>query len=198
MYALLYFLTNAFDLLGAFVICVYVTTPYVLIPIAVLSYSANLLRKYFLKTQREVTRFQQSTNSPVVSGLISTISGLSTIRAFKKESYFSEGQHNFYDVNKRVRLTKNGVKNWFANTLAYLCFMISMPCIAYCMFISEPDPAVMGLLMAYALTLTYNASRLILYQTDVETKLVSAERLYTFMAIQPEENSNNNWSPEEE
>jgi ATP-binding cassette, subfamily C (CFTR/MRP), member 1 len=134
MYCLLYFLTNTFDLLGAFAICVYATSPFILIPIIVLAYLANLLRRYFMKTQREVTRFQQSTNSPIVSGLLSTVSGLATIRAFNKQSQFSEWQYGYFDVNKRVRLTKNGIKNWFANTLAFLCFLVSMPCVAYCLF----------------------------------------------------------------
>ena len=70
---------------GSLVICVYTTTPFIIIPMVVIGYLANMLRKYYLKTQREVVRFEKSTNSPVVSGFLSTISGLSTIRAFRKE-----------------------------------------------------------------------------------------------------------------
>ena len=36
-----------------------------------------------MKTKREVARFQKSTNSPVVSGFMSSISGLASIRAYK-------------------------------------------------------------------------------------------------------------------
>lgn len=76
---------NAFSFLGALAICIYTTTPFAIIPILIVAYLANLLRKYYLKTQREVARFEKSTNSPLASGLLSTISGLSTIRAFGKE-----------------------------------------------------------------------------------------------------------------
>jgi len=38
-----------------------------------------------MKTQREVIRIEAKTNSPIVSGFISTIHGLATIRAYKVE-----------------------------------------------------------------------------------------------------------------
>ena len=84
MHAFLWFLVCVFQMTGSLVICVITTTPYIIIPIVLIGYLANLLRKYYLKTQREVVRFEKSTNSPVVSGFLSTISGLSTIRAYRK------------------------------------------------------------------------------------------------------------------
>lgn len=113
-----------------------------------------------------MARFEKTTNSPVVSGFLSTISGLSTIRAYHKELEFSAWQFEYFDINKKVRLTKSGLKNWFANTLSYLCFLISMPCIAYCMFSSESDPSIIGLLMTYGLYLVFNVTGLVLCQAD--------------------------------
>lgn len=86
MQSFLFFLVNGFELLGTLAICVYATTPIALVPMVIVGYLANRVRKYYLKTQREVCRYEKSTNSPVVAGFMSTISGLSTIRAFKKES----------------------------------------------------------------------------------------------------------------
>ena len=75
----------------------------------IVGYLANLLRKYYLKTQMEVSRFEKTTNSPVVSGILSTISGLSTIRAYGKSQDFADWQFGYFDLNKRVRLTKSGL-----------------------------------------------------------------------------------------
>ncbi len=69
--------------------------------------------------------------------------------------------------------------------LAYLSFFINMPCIAYCMFSSNTDPSTMGLLMAYGLSLSYSIVGVALCQADFETKLVSLERIYKFMKIEP-------------
>ena len=38
--------------------------------------------------------------------------------------------------------------------LSFLSFLINMPCIAFCMFNENTDPATMGLLMVYALKIS--------------------------------------------
>jgi ABC-type multidrug transport system fused ATPase/permease subunit len=106
--------------------------------------------------------------------------------------------HNF-DCNKKVRFTKSGLDNWFGNTLAMLCFLINMPAIAYSMFISDSSASTLGLLMNYALFLIYQIAGLIQWEAFFETELITMERLYKFMAIEPEERYANycdNWSPE--
>jgi hypothetical protein len=82
MHAFLWFMLAATQLIGSLAIVVYATTPFMLIPIVVIGLLANQLREYYLKTQREVVRFEKNTNSPVANGFISAISGLSTIRAY--------------------------------------------------------------------------------------------------------------------
>jgi len=76
-------------------------------------------------------------------------------------------QYKLFDKNKRVRITKIGLENWFANALAYMSFLINMPCIAYCMFSKASDPATMGLLMSYAINLSFNIVGLTLSEADV-------------------------------
>lgn len=61
-----------------------------------------------------------------------------------------------------------------------------MPCIGYCMFSNNSNPALMGLLMVYALSLSDFMINLTMASANFETKLVSLERIYTFMNIEPE------------
>ena len=49
----------------------------------VVAIAAGSLRNYYMKTQREAARYEKSTNSPIVSGFGSAVSGLATIRAYK-------------------------------------------------------------------------------------------------------------------
>ena len=79
------FLVNFFGLLSTLTICVYSSTPWVLVPISIVLYFSNRLRNYYMKTQREVGRYEKSTNSPIVSGFMSAISGLSIIRAYNNQ-----------------------------------------------------------------------------------------------------------------
>ena len=130
-----------FDLIGSLFICVYAGTPYALIPMVFVAVFANSLRKYYLKTKREISRYEKSTNSPVVSGFMSTISGLSTIRAFKNENLVSRTQMEYFDINKTVRIDRSGLENWFSMNLAFLSFLVQLPVIAYALFSPDTNPA---------------------------------------------------------
>ena len=201
MHAFLWFLVSSFQLLGALAICIYTTTPFAIIPMIIVGYLANKLRKYYLKTSREATRFEKSTNSPVVSGFLSAISGLPTIRAYQKEQQFTQQQYHDFDENKRVRFTRAGLGNWFNNTLSMLGFIVSMPCIAYSMLWSDGNDSTVGLLLNYALFITSQITGLVQCETWFESTLITMERLYKFMEIEPEERYKEyceNWDSSEE
>ena len=51
-YAMGNFLTNLFSLLGTLSICIYGSTPYMIIPTVIVIFLCNQLRKYYMKTQR--------------------------------------------------------------------------------------------------------------------------------------------------
>jgi len=50
-------LVNIFLLLGDVAICIYGSTPFVLIPIVLVGYLSHKVRKYFMKSQIEVARY---------------------------------------------------------------------------------------------------------------------------------------------
>ena len=54
------------------------------------------------------------------------------------------------------------------------------------MFSADSTSSVIGLLMTYAMYLIFSVAGLILCEADFETKLVSIERIYKFMEIEPE------------
>lgn len=62
--------------------------------------------KYYMRTQREVARLEKSTNSPIVSGFLSTINGLATIRAYCFANQFMKMQSDKIELNMRVRITR--------------------------------------------------------------------------------------------
>jgi hypothetical protein len=53
------------------------------------------------------------------------------------------------------------------------------------MFSADSSSSVIGLLMTYAMYLIFSVAGLILCEADFETKLVSIERIYKFMEIEP-------------
>lgn len=87
-YAFGYVLVSFFSLSGNLFICLYASTPYVIIPIVFVALVCYKLQRYYLKTQREAVRLEKVTTSPIVSGFTSTINGVGTIRAYEVEQEF--------------------------------------------------------------------------------------------------------------
>lgn len=84
-YAVGWLLMTVFSLLSNLVICLYASTPLVLLPIAVIGYLCYRLQKYYLKSQRECIRLENISTSPIVSGFTSAINGVGTIRSYNLE-----------------------------------------------------------------------------------------------------------------
>ena len=86
-------------------------------------------------------------------------------------------------------------------SLTYLAFLINMTAVGYCILSSNGNASLAGLLMNYALNASSDIIYTILSAAYFETKIVSLERIYTFMKIPPEQpyaQYCSNWTVEEE
>lgn len=61
-------LVATFSLLGNLTICVYASTPLILIPMVFFVAGCYFFKGYYMKTQRECVRLENISNSPIVSG----------------------------------------------------------------------------------------------------------------------------------
>lgn len=180
------FLTDLFMLLGNLVICVYASTPFVLVPIAVSLLICRRLQIYLMKSQRECVRLEGISNSPIVSGFSETMNGLPTIRSYKLEHSFMDKQVNLVNTNKRTRMARAAFECWFAQRVTWLSYIISISAIAYCLFSDQTNGSMAGLLLAYSFTVDENVIFLVYSLADTEAKMVSVERVANFMKIEPE------------
>lgn len=195
------FLTNLFSLTGTLSICVYGSSPWMIVPAVIVMLLCNRLRQYYMRTQREVIRIEAKTNSPIVSGFVSAIHGLATIRAYQVEEEFLEGQMKRIETNKGSRITREALESWFAFRLTMLSFCISVLSIGWAMLDTSISPALVGLLLSYAFTLNDDIISLTFSWANLETRLVSVERIFNFMKIEPEkayEEYCKSWTPLEE
>ena len=120
-----------FSLLSNLAICLYASTPLVLVPMFIVAYICYRIQRYYLKTQRETVRLENITNSPIVSGFTSAVNGVGTIRAYNLEQQFLHNQIQKVDTNKRMRVGRGGLESWFSMRLAMLTFLINMTAIGY-------------------------------------------------------------------
>lgn len=79
------FIVGFYGTLGSIVLCVYGSSYYVLIPICFYVCLSTMVYKYYIKTNRELTRLESISKSPVVSFFGETLNGLHSVRAYKRQ-----------------------------------------------------------------------------------------------------------------
>jgi hypothetical protein len=57
------------------------------------------------------------------------------------------------EQNKRFRVARSALESWFCQRLSNISFLVNMTAIAFCMFSSNENSSLTGLLLSYALTL---------------------------------------------
>ncbi|GMI73762.1 multidrug resistance-associated protein 4, ATP-binding cassette C4 [Hibiscus trionum] len=158
---------------------------FLIIPLSWLNY---WYRGYYLASSRELTRLDSITKAPVIHHFSESISGVMTIRAFRKEDMFC--QENVIRVNSNLRMDfhNNGSNEWLGFRLELfgtivLClstmFMILLPS-------SFVRPENVGLSLSYGLSLNGVLFWAIYLSCFVENRMVSVERIKQFSTIEPE------------
>ncbi|KAL5795592.1 hypothetical protein ACOSQ2_000412 [Xanthoceras sorbifolium] len=176
-----------FTLLSIFVItCQYSwPTVFLLIPLAWANY---WYRGYYLSSSRELTRLDSITKAPVIHHFSESISGVMTIRSFRKQNGFSQENVNRVDANLRMDFHNNGSNEWLGFRLELLgsftfclatMFMIMLPS-------SIIKPENVGLSLSYGLSLNGVLFWAIYMSCFVENRMVSVERIKQFTTIPSE------------
>jgi ABC-type multidrug transport system fused ATPase/permease subunit len=167
------FMMSSFMLVGILTICVYASTVYVIIPIILFLVMNYYLKAYYMKSQRECVRLENISNSPIVSGFSEMMNGLPTIRAYRLENQFIDRQANLININKRDRMSRVAMECWFTQRLGWLCYLINISAITYCIITPSSTGSMAGLLLAYAFTIDKAVNSVIYSLSNLETKMIS-------------------------
>nr|GFB21218.1 ABC transporter C family member 14-like [Tanacetum cinerariifolium] len=84
-------------------------TVFLLIPLGWLNF---WYRGYYLATSREITRLDSITKAPVIHHFSESISGVMTIRCFRKQDRFIQENVERVDGNLRMDFHNNGSNGW--------------------------------------------------------------------------------------
>ncbi|CAI8603785.1 unnamed protein product [Vicia faba] len=160
-------------------------TAFLLIPLVWL----NLwYRGYFLSTSRELTRLDSITKAPVIVHFSESISGVMTVRAFRKQKEFS--LENIRRVNSNLRMDFHNFSSnaWLGFRLELLGSLIF--CMSALFMIILPSniikPENVGLSLSYGLSLNSVMFWAIYMSCFIENKMVSVERIKQFSNIPSE------------
>ncbi|XP_004247427.2 ABC transporter C family member 4 [Solanum lycopersicum] len=145
-------------------------------------------RGYYLATSRELTRLDSITKAPVIHHFSESISGVMTIRCFRKQEMFSQENVNRVDANLRMDFHNNGSNEWLGFRLELLGSLLL--CVSAMFMIILPSsiikPENVGLSLSYGLSLNSVLFWSVFVSCFVENKMVSVERLKQFSCIPSE------------
>jgi len=185
-------------LIFSIILIIYGTNPLLLIIFIPLSGGWYVLQKYYRNSARELQRLDSISKSPIYSAFNESLQGCATIQAFGEVERFAALQNERFDYNLRASLVAQGVGIWLQVWLQVLSSVVIGAAALFCVISGERsanDPstsatsraALAGLALTYAPQLTDNVNNVLRSFMQVETNMVSVERLFQYVDLPPEE-----------
>jgi ABC-type multidrug transport system fused ATPase/permease subunit len=152
----------------------------------------HLLRGFVLKPQRELTRLEGFTKSPIVSCFSEILQGVATIRSYNVKDMFFQKNCEKINENKKPIIARKAVEVWFTFRLTIVSFLINITSLTYILFFSVKNDneveaaANAGLLLMMSLAMDEIMYFLYVNMNTFENELISIERCESFMSLEPE------------
>ncbi|KAK9244743.1 P-loop containing nucleoside triphosphate hydrolase protein [Lipomyces tetrasporus] len=165
------------------------TTPAFMILILPLTGLYLYYQRYYLRTSRELKRLDSVSRSPIYAHFQESLSGLSTIRAFRQIDRFNNVNEHHVDYNLRANFPSVSANRWLSVRLEFIGSVIIFAA-AGLSIISVSSGGVraglVGLAMSYALQITQSLSWIVRMTVEVEVNVVSVERILEYSRLPSE------------
>ncbi|OQR85045.1 ATP-binding Cassette (ABC) Superfamily [Achlya hypogyna] len=154
-----------------------------------LLYMCYCLGAFALKPLREVTRIETTTLTPLIRLVTEGFEGASTIRAFgtKQLRHFACLNALKIEAFCEARVAHAAINAWFSLRMQALSStIVAVILIALVVLHDELSPGLVGLLVTYGLAVPANLSYLVHMWSQLETSMVSPERIQEFIQLDSE------------
>ncbi|XP_009792251.1 ABC transporter C family member 14-like [Nicotiana sylvestris] len=145
-------------------------------------------RRYYIASSRELTRLSSITKAPILHHFSETISGIMTVRCFRKEDNFFQGNVERVNANLQMDFHSNASNEWLGLRLEFIGSILI--CIATIFMVLLPSflisPEYVGLALSYGLPLNGVLFWTVYMSCMVENRMVSVERIKQFIRIPSE------------
>ncbi|KAG1554327.1 hypothetical protein G6F51_000001 [Rhizopus arrhizus] len=167
------------------------STPAFLIVMIPLGVIYIYIQRYYLATSRELKRLDSIGKSPIYSHFQETISGVSTIRAYEQQTRFIFENENRLDDNQRAYYPSVSSNRWLAVRLEFMGSIIILSAALFAVLGilyggSAIDAGLVGLSVSYALSVTQALNWVIRQYCEIETNIVSVERVKEYIDLPTE------------
>lgn len=180
-------MSTYFSALGVIIVISISTWPIVFLVVP-LGWLYFWYQKFYITSSREITRLDSITKAPLIYHFSETVSGIETIRCFRKEEDFSQQNIDRVNSNMKMDFHNNSANEWLGLRLESIGTAIL--CTTAFLFVVLPEDFIntetVGLALSYALGLNSALYWTVWLTCTVENKMVSVERIRQFTNIPSE------------
>ena len=179
-------MTTSLNVLGTVFVIVFAMPLFiaVILPVSVLYY---FVQKFYVATARQVKRMESISRSPIYTHFGETISGASTIRAYNRAKDFIVENESRIDRNQLSYYPSYVANRWLSVRLETIGnFIIMFSALFAVLSRGTVDPGLVGLSLSYSLNVTGALNMLVRMSSEVETNMVSVERIQEYQEVPQE------------
>ncbi|OBA20261.1 hypothetical protein METBIDRAFT_44026 [Metschnikowia bicuspidata var. bicuspidata NRRL YB-4993] len=146
-------------------------------------------QQYYLKTSRELRRVDSTTRSPIYANFQESLNGVSIIRAYGQEDRFKHLNRSRIDKNMRAYHPSSNANRWLAVRLELLGSIIILAASGLAILSLKSgtiSAGLIGLSVSYSLQITQSLNWIVRMTVEVETNIVSVERILEYSRLTPE------------
>ena len=169
------------------------TNPWVLLILIPLIPAVFWLRRFYIRSSRQIKRLESVTRSPIYNLFSSSLDGLTSIRAFNVQDDFLNMFIERIDTNSRAYFILTATGRWFGVRLDLMASLLTLVTATLVIVLRHQiDPSAAALSISYCITLTGLFQWAIRQSTEVENFMTSAERIHEYGQLVPESYGNGN------
>lgn len=148
------------------------------------------IQRYYLRTSRELKRLDSVSRSPIYAHFQESLGGISTIRAYRQQDRFELENEWRVDGNLRAYFPSISANRWLAVRLEFIGAVVILAAAGFSVIsvatTGLPTGGMVGLAMSYALQITTSLNWIVRQTVEVETNIVSVERVLEYARLPSE------------
>lgn len=159
---------------------------FIIVPLSVLYI---YYQQYYLRTSRELRRLDSITRSPIYSQFQETLGGIATIRGYNQQPRFRHINQCRVDNNMSAFYPSINANRWLAFRLETIGSVIILGAGTLSIFRLRQGTltaGMVGLSLSYALQITQTLNWIVRMTVEVETNIVSVERINEYAQLDSE------------
>ncbi|GFO14038.1 canalicular multispecific organic anion transporter 1 [Plakobranchus ocellatus] len=183
---IVFMLITCVSAVAATILIICVDTPWfaaVMVPLFI-AYLA--VQRFFVPSSRQLKRLEAVTRSPIYSHFSETLSGCHVIRAFNAVGRFEQASLDKIDKNQVFYFAGITANRWLGVWIEVISSLVVFLSAIFSLLTPGLSAATLGLSVTYALQITQALKWLVRTMSDIETNVVSVERVQEYLHVPQE------------